>query len=94
MQNEPNLKNTKINLTPFKTGNYEKNRPFTHRKNEPNTNPILLLLCCCGLQFGTVSTYSSLNLRATSTERRAPSGGFKIIHILCASMSWRLINRG
>jgi len=43
MQNEPNLKNTKMNLRPVKTTNYVIFRPPAHRKNEPNlwkTNPI------------------------------------------------------
>jgi len=36
MQNEPNFKNTKINLTPVKRMNYENNQPFTRKQNEPN----------------------------------------------------------
>jgi len=43
MQNEPNLLDTQMNLTPVKTKNYENNQPPTPRKNEPNlrkTNPI------------------------------------------------------
>jgi len=36
MQNEPNLKNTKINLNPVKTKNYMKNDAFSPPKNEPN----------------------------------------------------------
>jgi hypothetical protein len=41
MQNEPNLKNPQINVTSAKTKNYENNRLYEHRKNEPNTNPFL-----------------------------------------------------
>jgi len=40
MRNEPNFKNTKINLNPVKRMNYEKNQPFTHSQNEPNLRPI------------------------------------------------------
>jgi len=40
MQNEPNLKNTKINLSPVLTKAYMKNGVFTPSKNEPKTNPI------------------------------------------------------
>jgi len=40
MRNEPNFKNTKMNITPVKTKNYEKNRAFARRQNEPKTNPI------------------------------------------------------
>jgi len=40
MQNEPNLKNTKMNLNLFKTTNYSIFRPLQRRKNEPNSNPI------------------------------------------------------
>jgi len=40
MQNEPNFKNTKMNLNLFKTKKYEKNQPFARRQNEPNSNPI------------------------------------------------------
>jgi len=36
MQNEPNLKNTKMNLSPVKTMNYENKLTCTPRKNEPN----------------------------------------------------------
>jgi hypothetical protein len=41
MRNEPNFKNTEINLNPVKTKNYENKRLVGQRKNEPNTNPIL-----------------------------------------------------
>jgi len=43
MQNEPNFKNTQMNLSPVKTKNYENIWHCRHRKNEPNlwkTNPI------------------------------------------------------
>jgi len=40
MQNEPNLKNTKMNLNLFNTTNYVIFRPPGNRKNEPNSNPI------------------------------------------------------
>jgi len=40
MRNEPNLKNTQINLNPVKTKNYGNFRPFDRPKNEPNSNPI------------------------------------------------------
>jgi len=40
MQNEPNLKNTKMNLNLFKTTNYSIFRLLQRRKNEPNSNPI------------------------------------------------------
>jgi len=45
MQNEPNFKNTKINLTYFETMNYANFRHLQRPKNEPNlrkTNPILV----------------------------------------------------
>jgi len=35
MQNEPNLKNAQINLSPFKANNYENKRPCTHGKTNP-----------------------------------------------------------
>ena len=41
MQNEPNLKNTKINLTSFTEMNYVIFHPLQRQKNEPNTNPIV-----------------------------------------------------
>ena len=41
MQNEPNFKNPQINLSPYKTKNYENKRTCEHRQNEPNTNPIV-----------------------------------------------------
>jgi len=40
MQNEPNLKNTKINITAVSTKAYMKNDVFTPTQNEPKTNPI------------------------------------------------------
>jgi len=43
MRNEPNFKNTKMNLTPAKRMSYVNFHPHGHRKNEPNlckTNPI------------------------------------------------------
>jgi len=40
MRNEPNLKNTKINLKPFMAEACRNYRCFAPRKNEPNTNPI------------------------------------------------------
>jgi len=40
MQNEPNLKNTKINITAVPTKAYMKNDVFTPTQNEPKTNPI------------------------------------------------------
>jgi len=40
MQNEPNLKNTKINITAVPTKAYMKNDAFSPPKNEPKTNPI------------------------------------------------------
>ena len=53
--NEPNFKNTQINLTSFTAVNYGNFHPLEHRKNEPNTNPILPVVrptdCCWGLQF-------------------------------------------
>jgi len=36
MQNEPNLKNAQINVTPVKTKVNENKRPSGRRKNEPN----------------------------------------------------------
>ena len=55
MQNEPNLKNAQINVTSFTAVNYANLHPLEHRKNEPNTNPILPVVlptdCCWGLQF-------------------------------------------
>jgi len=36
MRNEPNLKNTKININPVKIKSYIKNGVFAPRKNEPN----------------------------------------------------------
>ena len=44
MQNEPNLKNTKINVKSFTAINYGLFRPPAYRKNEPNTNPIQTVL--------------------------------------------------
>jgi len=43
MQNEPNLKNSQINVSLSKTKDYENKCPSEHQKNEPNlwkTNPI------------------------------------------------------
>jgi len=40
MPNEPNLKNTKINITAVPTKAYMKNGVFTPTQNEPKTNPI------------------------------------------------------
>ena len=40
MQNEPNFKNSKINVNSYLTRAYEDFRPCERRKNEPNTNPI------------------------------------------------------
>jgi len=40
MQNEPNFKNTQINLRPVKTRNYGNFHPHGRPKNEPNSNPI------------------------------------------------------
>ena len=54
MQNEPNFKNTQINVRSFKGRNYAIFHSPLHRKNEPNLrriNPDLLWLCCHGLQF-------------------------------------------
>ena len=41
MQNEPNLKNDKTNVTHFPTSNYCKVSRLQQPKNEPKTNPIL-----------------------------------------------------
>jgi len=41
MSNEPNLKNTKISATSLSKRKCANFHPITHRKNEPNTNPIL-----------------------------------------------------
>ena len=40
MQNEPNFKKTKMNITSVKTKYYENKQPCKHRENEPKTNPI------------------------------------------------------
>ena len=40
MRNEPNLKNTKINITAVPTKAYMKNDCLTPTQNEPKTNPI------------------------------------------------------
>jgi len=40
MQNEPNLQNAQMNVSPVKTKVNENNQPFTRRQNEPNSNPI------------------------------------------------------
>jgi len=40
MQNEPNLQNAQINLTPSKTTNYANLHPLRRRKNEPNFRTI------------------------------------------------------
>ena len=40
MQNEPNLKNTQINLTSFTEMSYANFHDIQHQKNEPKTNPI------------------------------------------------------
>ena len=40
MQNEPNSKTPKINVTAFTAVNYANFRHLQPRKNEPNTNPI------------------------------------------------------
>jgi len=43
MQNEPNFKNTQINISDVKRKDYVNKWPRGHRKNEPNlckTNPI------------------------------------------------------
>jgi len=39
MQNEPNLQNTQINVTPFPTSNYGKFSRLQQPKNEPNSHP-------------------------------------------------------
>jgi len=41
MLNEPNLKNTKINVKSFMEGSYANFNRFQQQKNEPKTNPIL-----------------------------------------------------
>jgi len=40
MQNKPNSKNPKPNLTPYPKKNYAKNSSLTPQKNKPNSNPI------------------------------------------------------
>jgi len=40
MRNEPNLKNTQINITAVPTKAYMKNDVFAPTQNEPKTNPI------------------------------------------------------
>ena len=40
MQNEPNFKKTKMNVTSAKTSYYGNNRFSERRQNEPNSNPI------------------------------------------------------
>jgi len=40
MQNEPNFRNDKMNITPVKTMNYEQRTMNYANKNKPNTNPI------------------------------------------------------
>ena len=39
MQNEPNFKKAKINLTHYMTNDYEKIRPLDHPKNKAKTKP-------------------------------------------------------
>jgi len=67
MQNEPNLKNTKMNLNPFKTKKYEKNQAFARRQNEPNlrqnepnSNQSNAVMACSS---ATLLTYSGQTLR-------------------------------
>ena len=63
MQNEPNLKNTKTNVTLFTAVNYGNFHSLEHRKNEPKTNPIQTnrLLSWPAVRF--LSTYSGKALR-------------------------------
>jgi hypothetical protein len=68
MQNEPNLKNTKMNLTLFKRMDYSNFHPSAHRKNEPKTNPIQTQFAPDMLPWPAVrplSTYSGQSLRNT-----------------------------
>ncbi len=40
MQNEPNFRNSQMNLNPYNTTAYEKISDWTLGENEPKTNPI------------------------------------------------------
>ena len=40
MQNKPNLLNTQMNVNTVAIRAYENTRPFSHRENKPNSNPI------------------------------------------------------
>jgi len=69
MQNEPNLKNTQMNLNLFKTTNYIIFRPLQRRKNEPNlwkTNPIQTTRLLSWPAVRPLSIYSGQALRNTA----------------------------
>ena len=66
MQNEPNLKNTKINVTSLTAVNYDSFHSFAPQKNEPNTIPIYPQFAAYMLSWPAVrilSTYSGQALR-------------------------------
>ena len=72
MRNEPNLKNTKMNLNLFKTTNYGNFRPFGHRKNEPKTNPIYAdsnPICEKNTKIYAISKYNFSQLFTTALRR-------------------------
>jgi hypothetical protein len=45
MQNKPNFKKPKMNLKLYKIRSYKEMLTFGHRKNKPNSNPILKQTC-------------------------------------------------
>ncbi len=69
MRNEPNLKNTKINITAVLTKDYMKNDAFSPRKNEPNSNPIYAdsnPICEKNTKIHALSKYNFLQLFTTA----------------------------
>jgi len=72
MQNEPNLKNTKINLSSLSKMVCVNFRPLDRPKNEPNTNPIYTQFAVDMLSWPAVQPlYYLLRLTFASHESRA-----------------------
>ena len=68
MQNEPNLQNAQINVTPVKRKDYENKHPCRPRQNEPKTNPIYAQVAVDMLSWPAVRNfpaYSGQGLRNT-----------------------------
>ena len=64
MQNKPNFKNAKIDISSYKTRGYDIFCRFSHRKNKPNSKPICV-------KIGNFKSITSIENRVSSIKHQA-----------------------